>query len=624
MGRDPERPVWRGQRPWVEIWFVVLLDAGRRRALWVRQSIFVPRRGDARATIWGAWFDADAERPARAAKLLAPIDRARIGDGEELIRIGDSWMTRGAAAGSVEGLAWDASWTGGRAAHADLPAWLPAPAHAAPIACDADASGRAVVDGRTIELRGRAAAMHLWGKRRIPTLHWIWSPWTGDASLEVQAASLRDRLSLGLATLRLDEAGAGAAGARPRPGLRGRPATAAHLDGVVTATIAGPRRLVHARAWAEPAQMVGYAYRDTDGRDLMVAQSDLGSAHLEVYARKAPGTPWRAVDERRAAGGAAVEIHQHAPLPGVAYIPWDATRTPSSPGPGAGARREAPPREDLVEWPELGAVVALGLTYGDHARETGRKLAPGEPPTSFTKHARAFAPGDGGVRVPDGAEVLAALDALEPGLAAALRERLPVVPAVMDYEGELALIALDAIDEPRLAAGVPQPFGLAAADDLTARFCQVLGETLAQPLPYWTCAKSFPGFLPVAPRVWAPRGGLARIPELTLETRVNSELRQAASTRLLIYELPAIVRAAAAHLGRPLARGDVVLTGTPAGVGLRLSPLRRRVAALIKDRFRKAELLISTYATSTALLRPGDVIEVDAGPAGRVRTRLTL
>ena len=663
MAREPDRPVWKGQRPWFEIWFAVLLDAGRRRALWIRQTFFVPRQGDGRATIWGAWFDADAERPARAAKRYTPLDNAKIGAGEELIRIDDSWMTRAAAAGSVEGLAWDVAWTGGREAHPDLPAWLPAPTHAAPIAYDAEASGRVIVDGQEISVRGRASAMHLWGKRRVPTLHWIWTPWIGG-SLEVSAVSLRDRFALGLATLRLDapigaeaaaaaedaneaaagnEAAAAAAGneaaaaaedkaaaaeERPHPAaagpssLRGRPATAAHPNCLVTATIAGPRRLVHARAWAEPAQTVGYVYRDTDGRDLMVAQSDIGSAHLEVYTRAAPGAAWHAVDERRAPGGAAVEIHQHAALPEVEYIPWDATTI------GTPDRRiEEPLRPDVVEWPELGAVVALGLTYGDHVRETGQKLDPGAPPTSFTKHARAFAPGDSRVRVPDGDEVLAALDAVEPGLATALRERLPVVPAVMDYEGELALVALDAIDEERLAAGVAQPLGLAAANDLTARFCQVLGETgqaNEQPLAFWTCAKSFPGFLPVARRVWAPHGGLAKLPDLTLQTRVNGEVRQSASTKLLVYDLAAMVRAARAHLGRPLARGDVILTGTPAGVGLRLSPLKRRVAARVKDRFRKAELLVSAFATSTALLRPGDVIEVDAGPAGRVRTRLTL
>ncbi|HWO24332.1 MAG TPA: fumarylacetoacetate hydrolase family protein, partial [Kofleriaceae bacterium] len=379
------------------------------------------------------------------------------------------------------------------------------------------------------------------------------------------------------------------------------------------------RRLVHARAWAEPAQIVGYAYRDTDGRDLMVAQSDIASAHLEIYTRRAPGAPWHAVDERRADGGVAVEIHQHAPLPDVQYIPWDATVIDAP-----NRRIEEPLRPDLVEWPEVGGIVALGLTYGDHVRETGQKLQPGEPPTSFTKLPRTFHPGDGHVRVPTGAEVLAALDEVEPGLGVTLRGRIGVVPAVMDYEGELALVALDAIDDDRVVARAPLPLGLAAANDLTSRFCQILGETMERPLPYWACAKSFPGFLPVARRVWAPPGGIAQLPDLTLETRVNGEVRQSASTKLLVYDLHAMVRAARAHLGRPLARGDVILTGTPSGVGLRLSPLRRRVAALVKDRFRKAELLISMFATSTALLRPGDVIEVDAGPAGRVRTRLTL
>ena len=152
----------------------------------------------------------------------------------------------------------------------------------------------------------------------------------------------------------------------------------------------------------------------------------------------------------------------------------------------------------------------------------------------------------------------------------------------------------------------------------------MLGESTDDALAYWSCAKSFPGFLPVAPAVWAPPGGLAALPELTIETRVNGELRQQASTKILIYPLAAIVRAARAQLERALARGDVILTGTPAGVGLRMSPLKRRVAALVKDRFRKAELLVSSYATSTALLRPGDLVEVDAGPAGRVRTRLTF
>ncbi len=608
MGKDLDRPIWRGQRPWFEIWFAVILDADRRRALWIRQTMFVPKTGKGRATIWGAWFDADAPTPGRAAKRYHPLEQSTAGDGDALIRINDSYLSRHGATGAVDGIAWDVTWTGGREGHADVPAWLPAPTHAQPIAHDADATGRITIDGEVIEIQGRARAMHQWGKRRVPTLHWIYAPWIGDGSLEVSAVSLRDTFSLGLASLRLDG---------PHP-VAGRPATAAHPNCLITSTVVGARRLTHARAWAEPSSMVGYAYRDTDDRDLMVAQSDIGSAHYEAYQRTAPGALWRPTDERRVAGGVAVEIHQRLPLPDVDYMAWDATASP------ARAARVKPARVDAVDWPDVRSITALGLTYGDHARETGQKVDASVPPTSFTKHVRAFAPGDGGVPVPETASLLAALDAIEPGLGAQLRERIPFAPAVMDYEGEIALVALGPIDEAALAAGTAQPLGLAAANDLTARICQAFGETTERPLEFWAAAKSFPGFLPVADRVWAPPGGIAKLPELTLETRVNGELRQQASTKLLIYDLAAIIRAARAHLGRDLDRGDVILTGTPAGVGLRLSPIKRRVAALVKDRLRKVELLVSDYAGSTALLRPGDVIEVAAGLAGSVRTRLIV
>jgi len=523
-------------------------------------------------------------------------------------------------------MTWNLAWSGGREISRDFPTWLPAPTHAHQIVHDAEASGTVAIGGAGFDLRGRAIAMHLWGKRRLPTLHWIWAPWLEGGSLEVTAVSLRDRFAMGLARLRLDgppEAEISSAESqtvlRVKPqSMRGNPASAAHLQGMVTATVAGPRRLVHARAWAEPDAMVGYAYRDTDGRDLMVAQSDIGSAYFEVYTRTAPGVPWRPIDERRCAGGAAVEIHQRAPLPDIDYIAWDQTSHISAPA--------APPvrGEHQVEWPALGAILGFGLTYRDHARETGQDIDPSKLPYAFPKHARTFAPGSGTVAVPTSPALLAALDALEPGLRTELTERLPILPAVMDYEGELALVALDAIDVDALAAGTPQPFGLAASNDLTARICQVAGENTDRMLEFWACAKSFPKFLPVAPFVYAPPGGIAKIPDLTIETKVNGERRQHASTTGLIYDLRAIARAASDHLGRPLAKGDVILTGTPAGVGLRLSPLRRKIAELVKDRFKKIELLVATFATSSALLRPGDVIEVDAGPAGRVRTRLTV
>ena len=602
MSKDLDQPMWRDQRPWFEIYFAVLLDENRRRALWIRQTLFVPKQGDGRATIWGAWFDADGDPRTRAGKRHAPFERMQLG-GDALIRIDDSSLSKTGAIGGVAELRWQARWSGGAPLDAELPTWVPAPTHAHVLVHDADMEATVDVGGDSLAIRGRALAMHLWGRKRVPTLHWIWAPWLGDGSLELTAISLRDRLALGLSSLELKGPHA----------LAGVPATAAHPHGLVSATVAGARRLVHTRAWAEADELVGYVYRDTDNRDLMVAQSDIGSAHHEVFARKAPGAPWRLVDERRCAGGVAVEIHQRQPLPGVDYIEWDHTQRFTSLRP--------PParRDDESEWPAVQSIVALGLTYADHVKETGQTIEPGTPPVAFAKHVRTLAIGDARVAVPTSVELYAALAELEPSPL-----DLGLLPAVMDYEGELAVIALGDIDDDQLAAGVAQPLGLAACNDLTARICQVLGEGRDNSLAYWACAKSFPGFLPVAPRVWAPAGGLAAVPELSIITRVNGDERQHGSTKDLIYDLAAIVRAARAHLGRPLARGDVIITGTPAGIGMRLSPIKRRVAKLVKDRVRKAELLVSSYAGSSALLRPGDVIEVDAGLAGSVRARLVV
>src|SRR6185312_10916352 len=236
--------------------------------------------GEARATIWGAWFDADGSPKTRSAKRVAATTAMALGGGDALIRIGDARFGLSSAVGAVDGLAWDARWRGGTKDRAELPSWLPAPTHARTLVHDAAAEATVTVGGATHVLRGRAVAMHLWGKRRVPTLQWIWAPWLADGSLELTAASLRDRFAMGVSSLSLD-------GPSPR---KGSPATAAHPGGLVTATVAGMRELVHVRAWAEPDELVGYAYRDTDDhygarsaghdRDLMVAQSDIGSAHL--------------------------------------------------------------------------------------------------------------------------------------------------------------------------------------------------------------------------------------------------------------------------------------------------------------------------------------------------------
>src|SRR5438309_585452 len=102
MPKDLDHQLWHGQRPWFEIWFAVLLDESRRRALWLRQSLFIPKDGDGRATVWGAWFDADSPHKTSAIKELFPLTDAKTGEADELIRIADSAITRSSAVGSVQ------------------------------------------------------------------------------------------------------------------------------------------------------------------------------------------------------------------------------------------------------------------------------------------------------------------------------------------------------------------------------------------------------------------------------------------------------------------------------------------------------------------------------------------
>jgi hypothetical protein len=160
-------------RPWFEIWFAVVLDEQRRKALWLRQTYFVPKIGEARATVWGAWFDADSSPKTRSAKRVAPTSEMALGGGDALIRIGDARFGLSSAVGSVDGLAWDARWRGGTKDRAELPSWLPAPTHARTLVHDAAAEATVTASGATHVLRGRAVAMHVWGKRRVPTLQWI-------------------------------------------------------------------------------------------------------------------------------------------------------------------------------------------------------------------------------------------------------------------------------------------------------------------------------------------------------------------------------------------------------------------------------------------------------------------
>ncbi|HWX44623.1 MAG TPA: fumarylacetoacetate hydrolase family protein [Solirubrobacteraceae bacterium] len=173
------------------------------------------------------------------------------------------------------------------------------------------------------------------------------------------------------------------------------------------------------------------------------------------------------------------------------------------------------------------AIFGIGLNYADHVAETGGQTP--ERPLVFTKLPSAAAP--------PGAPV-----------------RCPAVVRRLDYEGELAVV---------IGAG-GRVAGYAVADDVSARDLQ--GRE-----PQWTRAKGADGFCPYGP--WITTADEVPDPhELWLRTWVNGELRQDSNTSNLIFKVPELV----AFIGETctLHPGDLILTGTPSGVGMALDPPR--------------------------------------------------
>jgi 2-keto-4-pentenoate hydratase/2-oxohepta-3-ene-1,7-dioic acid hydratase in catechol pathway len=124
----------------------------------------------------------------------------------------------------------------------------------------------------------------------------------------------------------------------------------------------------------------------------------------------------------------------------------------------------------------------------------------------------------------------------------------------VDYEGELAVIIGRLCRDVPAAQAATVIFGYTCANDVTARDLQARDGQ-------WARAKGFDTFCPLGPWIETELDPA----DLALTTTVNGEVRQQARTSQLLHSVPELVAYASSAM--TLLPGDVLLTGTPAGVG---------------------------------------------------------
>jgi 2-keto-4-pentenoate hydratase/2-oxohepta-3-ene-1,7-dioic acid hydratase in catechol pathway len=206
-----------------------------------------------------------------------------------------------------------------------------------------------------------------------------------------------------------------------------------------------------------------------------------------------------------------------------------------------------------------GKIVCLGLNYRSHADEAGME-APAVP-TFFAKWANALAPA--------GASVA-----------------LPAWSSKVDYEAEVALVIGRRCRDVTEADALDVIAGYTLLNDLSARDYQFK-------TPQWMPGKVFDGSAPCGPALVTPDE--AGPPDgIEISLTLNGELMQSASTADLIHSIPSVV----AYLSKlmTLEPGDLISTGTPAGVGSTRDP--------------------------RVWLKAGDEVAVESPTLGRLETRL--
>lgn len=208
-----------------------------------------------------------------------------------------------------------------------------------------------------------------------------------------------------------------------------------------------------------------------------------------------------------------------------------------------------------------GKVLCSGINYRGHARENPNAKMPDEP-FFFAKLPSSVVGPDVAVAKPARTEQ-------------------------MDYEVEFAVVIGAPLHRAAEAAVMPAIFGYTLLNDISARDVQFKDSQI-------TIGKNFAGFAPIGPCVLTA-DAMPRPDRVALRTRLNGRTLQDGNTSDWLFSLPRLISFLSEHV--PLEPGDIVTTGTPAGVGV----------------FRDPQVF----------MWPGDVVEIEAEGIGILRTPIS-
>lgn len=213
-------------------------------------------------------------------------------------------------------------------------------------------------------------------------------------------------------------------------------------------------------------------------------------------------------------------------------------------------------------------IFCLGKNYAAHAHEVRSIVSGGGQENAVPKYPVVFTKAPSCVIGP-GAPIPIKLDPT----------------ASVDYEGEFTVVIGSGGRGITRADAMAHVFGYTIINDVTSRKLQ------RQHLQ-WFLGKSLDGFCPMGP-VIVTADEVADVRELQLQTRVNQELRQDGRIGDLIFDVPTLIETLSR--GMTLQPGDLIATGTPAGVGAGFDPPR--------------------------FLQQGDIVEITIEPIGTLTNR---